>query len=156
MFKKKIPSWKKRLVSASDILKKIEPGMNIFIGTGAAEPRTLVNSLMNAKEYALQDLTLVQLVSFGDAISYKALQSKRYRLKTFFSGWVSAEAISAGRVDLVPSRFSAIPLLMKEGQIPIDIAFIQITPPQQRRILQPWYRRGCCQARHGPGRSCCG
>ncbi len=131
MFKKKIPSWKKRLVSASDILKKIEPGMNIFIGTGAAEPRTLVNSLMNAKEYALQDLTLVQLVSFGDAISYKALQSKRYRLKTFFSGWVSAEAISAGRVDLVPSRFSAIPLLMKEGQIPIDIAFIQITPPNK-------------------------
>lgn len=60
--------------------------MNIFIGTGAAEPRTLVNSLMHAKGYSLQDLTLVQLVSFGDAISYKALQSKRYRLKTFFLG----------------------------------------------------------------------
>ncbi|MCF6249319.1 MAG: GNAT family N-acetyltransferase [Desulfobacula sp.] len=131
MFKKKHPSWKKQFVSPEDILKKIEPGMNIFIGTGAAEPRTLVNSLMNAKGLALQDLTLVQLVSFGDAISYKALQSKRYRLKTFFSGWVSAEAISAGQVDLVPSRFSAIPLLMKEGQIPIDIAFIQITPPNK-------------------------
>ena len=97
MFKKNYPSWKKKLVRPEDILKKIEPGMNIFIGTGAAEPRTLVNSLMKAKGYALQDLTLVQLVSFGDAISYKALQSKRYRLKTFFSGWVSAEAISAGR-----------------------------------------------------------
>jgi acyl-CoA hydrolase/ribosomal protein S18 acetylase RimI-like enzyme len=129
MFKKRKPSWKKKLVRPEDILNRIEPGMNIFIGTGAAEPRTLVNSLMKAKGGALQDLTLIQLVSFGDAISYKALQSKRYRLKTFFSGWVSAEAISAGRVDLVPSRFSAIPLLMKEGQIPIDIAFIQITPP---------------------------
>lgn len=124
-------SWKQNLVSPGDVLKKIEPGMNIFIGTGAAEPRTLVNSLMNEKRLALQDLTLVQLVSFGDAISYKALQSKQYRLKTFFSGWVSAEAISAGRVDLVPSRFSAIPLLMKEGQIPVDIAFIQITPPNK-------------------------
>ena len=131
MFKKKSPSWKKNLVQPEDILKQIEPGMNIFIGTGAAEPRTLVNSLMNTKGVALQDLTLVQLVSFGDAISYKALQSKRYRLKTFFSGWVSAEAISAGRVDLVPSRFSAIPLLMKEGQIPVDIAFIQITAPNK-------------------------
>ena len=105
--------------------------MNIFIGTGAAEPRTLVNCLMHAKKYSLQDLTLIQLVSFGDAISYKALQSKRYRLKTFFSGWVSAEAIFAGQVDLVPSRFSAIPLLMKEGQIPIDVAFVQITPPNR-------------------------
>ena len=128
---KKTPSWKKKVVSPGDVLKKIEPGMNIFIGTGAAEPRTLVNCLMHAKGYGLQDLTLIQLVSFGDAISYKALQSKRYRLKTFFSGWVSAEAISAGQVDLVPSRFSAIPLLMKEGQIPIDIAFVQITPPNR-------------------------
>ena len=128
---KKTPSWKKKTVSPGDVLKKIKPGMNIFIGTGAAEPRTLVNCLMHAKGYSLQDLTLIQLVSFGDAISYKALQSRRYRLKTFFSGWVSAEAISAGRVDLVPSRFSAIPLLMKEGLIPIDVAFIQITPPNR-------------------------
>ena len=130
MLKKK-PSWKKKVVSPGDVLKKIKPGMNIFIGTGAAEPRTLVNCLMHAKKYSLQDLTLIQLVSFGDAISYKALQSKRYRLKTFFSGWVSAEAIFAGQVDLVPSRFSAIPLLMKEGQIPIDVAFVQITPPNR-------------------------
>ncbi len=129
MFRKKIPSWKKKLVTPSDVLKKIQPGMNIFIGTGSAEPRTLVNCLMDEKGYALQDLTLIQLVSFGDAISYKALQSRRFRLKTFFSGWVSAEAIAAGQVDLVPSRFSAIPSLMKSGQIPIDVAFIQITPP---------------------------
>ncbi|RLC13840.1 MAG: GNAT family N-acetyltransferase, partial [Deltaproteobacteria bacterium] len=122
MLLKKTPSWKKKIVSPNDVLEKIEPGMNIFIGTGSAEPRTLVNCLMHTEGYGLQDLTLIQLVSFGDAISYKALQSKRYRLKTFFSGWVSAEAISAGQVDLVPSRFSAIPLLMKQGQIPIDIA----------------------------------
>ena len=131
MLLKKTPAWKKKIVSPRAVLKKIVPGMNIFIGTGAAEPRTLVNCLMHANGFSLQDLTLIQLVSFGDAISYKALQSKRYRLKTFFSGWVSAEAISAGQVDLVPSRFSAIPLLIKEGQIPIDVAFVQITPPNQ-------------------------
>lgn len=131
MFLSRKPLWKKKAVTPEEILKQFEPGMNIFIGTGAAEPRTLINSLMQEKEGALQDLTLIQLVSFGDAISYHALQSKKYRLKTFFSGWVSAEAISEGRVDLVPARFSAIPLLMKEGQIPIDVAIIQITPPNQ-------------------------
>ncbi len=131
MFLKKTPPWKKKLVTPADVLAKIEPGMNIFIGTGAAEPRTLVNCLMDEKGHGLQDLTLIQLVSFGDAISYKALQSKRYRLKTFFSGWVSAEAIAAGLVDLVPARFSAILQLMKDGHIPIDVAFIQITPPNR-------------------------
>lgn len=103
--------------------------MHIFIGTGTAEPRTLVNALMSAEGHRLEDLTLIQLLSFGDAVSYKALESHRYRLRTFFSGWVSAEAITAGRVDMIPSRFSSIPGLMKDGLIPIDVAFIQISPP---------------------------
>ncbi len=129
MFKKKIPSWKKNTVSTDKVLQKIEPGMHIFIGTGTAEPRTLVNALMSAEGHRLEDLTLIQLLSFGDAVSYKALESHRYRLRTFFSGWVSAEAITAGRVDMIPSRFSSIPGLMKDGLIPIDVAFIQISPP---------------------------
>lgn len=129
MFKKKIPSWKKNTVSTDAVLRKIEPGMHIFIGTGTAEPRTLVNALMSHQSHKLDDLTLVQLLSFGDAISYKALESHRYRLRTFFSGWVSAEAITAGQVDMIPSRFSSIPALIKDGQIAIDVAFVQITPP---------------------------
>ncbi len=129
MFKKKIPSWKSCCVTTDKVLSKIDPGMNIFIATGTAEPRTLVNALMSAEGYSLEDLTLIQLLSFGDAVSYKALESHRYRLKTFFSGWVSAKAITAGRVDLIPARFSTVPWLMRDGLIPIDVAFIQITPP---------------------------
>ncbi len=74
---------------------------------------------------------MIQLVSLGDAISLQALRSNRYRLKTFFSGWVASEAISEGLVDLIPSRFSQIPDLIKSGQIPIDVAFVQITPPNE-------------------------
>lgn len=117
------------IVTPDEVLKRIEPGMNIFIGTGTAEPRTIVKHLMASKAYNLQDLTLIQLVSFGDAISLQALQSHKYRLKTFFSGWVASDAISAGQVDLISSRFSNIPRLFRTGQIPIDVAFIQITPP---------------------------
>ncbi|MDA8138757.1 MAG: GNAT family N-acetyltransferase [Desulfobacteraceae bacterium] len=117
------------IASPDEVLKRIEPGMNIFIGTGTAEPRTIVKHLMTSKYGNLQDLTLIQLVSFGDAISLQALQSHKYRLKTFFSGWVASEAISAGYVDLIPSRFSTVPHLFSSGQIPIDVALIQITPP---------------------------
>lgn len=129
MFRKKIPAWKKQCVSTEKVLSKIEPGMHIFIGTGTAEPRTLVNALMSADGCNLEDLTLIQLLSFGDAVSYNALESHRFRLKTFFSGWVSALAITAGLVDLIPARFSRIPLLMRDGLIPIDVAFLQVTPP---------------------------
>jgi acyl-CoA hydrolase/GNAT superfamily N-acetyltransferase len=65
----------------------------------------------------------------GDAISIEERFTRKFRLKTFFAGWVASEAIKAGRVDLIPSRFSRIPRLIESGTIKIDAAFIQITQP---------------------------
>ncbi len=124
--------WKKSIVPPETILSKIEPGMSIFLGTGAAEPRTLVKHLMASKLSNLRDLELVQLVSFGDAIPIDERYLHKYRLKTFFSGWIASEAITAGRIDLVPSRTSSIPWLFKSGSIDVDVAFIQITPPDEQ------------------------
>ena len=129
--KRENKEWKKRVVSPEEALAKIRPGMNIFLGTGVAEPRTLVKELMASTAANLQDLTLIQLLSFGDTLSLEALKSNKYRLKTFFSGWVASESISAGRVDLIPSRFSAIPRLIRDRHIPVDAAFIQITEPDE-------------------------
>ena len=125
------PEWEKQIVSPERVMEQIEPGTSIFIGTGVGEPRTLVKHLMTANSANLKDLQLIQLVSLGDAISVAALDSNAYRLKTFYSGWVASEAITAGQVDLIPSSFSRIPKIMESGRIPIDVAFIQITPPNQ-------------------------
>ncbi len=124
-------TWEDSVVTPEFVMNKIRPGMSIFVGTGPAEPRTLVKSLTTSESYNLQDLQLIQLVSVGDAISQKELRFQRYRLKTFFSGWIADEAITAGRVDLIPSRFDNIPSLFESGQLPVDVAFIQITPPNE-------------------------
>jgi len=124
-------NWEDRVVSPDKVLEKIQPGMCIFLGTGAAEPRTLVKHLMASNADNLQDLELFQLLSFGDAISLKVLKNQKFRLKTFFSGWVAKDAITEGRVDLIPSRFSKLSQLIASRQIPFDIAFIQITPPNK-------------------------
>ena len=121
--------WKYKVVSPEEVLSKIEPGMAIFLGTGMAEPRTMVKHLMASEEPNLQDLELIQLVSIGDTIPIDERYSRKFRLKTFFSGWIASEAVSAGRVDLIPSRFSRIPGLFKSGAIHIDATFIQISPP---------------------------
>ncbi|MGP8154268.1 MAG: GNAT family N-acetyltransferase [Smithella sp.] len=121
--------WQYKVVSPEEVLSKIEPGMAIFLGTGMAEPRTLVKHLMASGEPNLQDLELIQLLSIGDTIPIDERYSRKFRLKTFFSGWIASEAISAGRVDLIPSRFSRIPGLFKSGAIHIDATFIQISPP---------------------------
>lgn len=121
--------WSDKIVSPDNILKKIEPGMSIFLGSGMAEPRTLIRRLMASKQTNLQDLELIQLVSLGDLLAIDERYARKFRLKTFFSGWIASEAVSEGRVDLIPSRFSRIPWLFKTGAINIDVAFILISPP---------------------------
>jgi len=101
-------SWQQKLVEPAEVLERIKPGMGIFLGTGAAEPQLLIETLMEAEAPNLQDLELIQLVSLGSAISLDTIKSHKYRLKTFFSGWVAGDAIASGRVDLVPARFSGI------------------------------------------------
>ncbi|MDM8548641.1 hypothetical protein QUF72_01135 [Desulfobacterales bacterium HSG2] len=122
--------WKNRIVPSERVLEKIRPGMNIFLGTAAAEPRTLVKHLMTSDAANLLDPELSQLVSL-DAISLKAYHSRKYRVKTFFSGWQASEAITAGLADLIPSRYSQIPQVIRSGQIPVDVGFVQITPPDK-------------------------
>jgi len=118
-------------VSPQKALERIEPGMSIFIGTGVGEPATLVRQLIESDADNLQDLELVQLVSLGDTIDPGDSKTRKYRLKTFFSGWVASDAITQGRVDLIPSRFSGIPDLILRGLIAIDAAFVQVTPPDE-------------------------
>jgi acyl-CoA hydrolase len=123
--------WEQQLVNPEQVMPLMRPGMRVFVGTGAAEPRTLVQHLMASRSSKLQDLELIQLASFAEAVALDNLQARKFRLKTFFSGWVAQEAIAAGRVDLIPSRLSQIPRLMETGKITVDAAFVQITPPDK-------------------------
>ena len=132
MQKKPESYWKQKIVEPRVALSGIKPGMSIFLGTGIAEPRTLLKHLFTAQMSNLSDLELIQIVSLGDAVYLSTYQNKlKFRLKTFFSGWLASEAITAGFVDMIPCRFSSIPGLVTSGAIKVDAAFIQISPPDQ-------------------------
>ncbi len=121
--------WQQRVIPPEQVLNHIRPGMSIFLGSGVAEPQTLTQQLFAADYPNLNDLELIQLTRHTDFFSLKKLDYKKYRLKTFFSTWISSEAVFAGNVDLIPGRFSQIQELIKSNRIPIDVAFVQITPP---------------------------
>jgi acyl-CoA hydrolase len=89
MAKISLHDWQSAVVKPETVIRKIKPGMSIFLGTAVAEPRTMVRHLMTSDARNLEDLELIQLVSVGDAVSLQTLQSKNFRLKTFFNGWVA-------------------------------------------------------------------
>jgi len=123
--------WEDLVVSPEEALAYIKPGMTIFLGSGVAEPRTLMKALIDSGAPNTIDLELIQLTSHSDVLSLKNRDWQKYRLKTFFSTWISTDAVIAGSVDLIPGRISQIPKIIKSKRIPIDVAFIQITPPDE-------------------------
>jgi len=127
-----LSNWEEHLVSPETVLNHIKPGMTVFIGTGPAAPRTLITTLLDVDAHNIRDLELIQLAVQGDTIlSVEKLNAPNYRLKTFFSGFVSWDTISTGQVDLIPAYSSEIPQIIKSRRIEVDVAFIQITPPDE-------------------------
>jgi acyl-CoA hydrolase/L-amino acid N-acyltransferase YncA len=120
--------WMQKLVSPEQVLEELRPGLNIFLGTGMAEPRTLINYLLKAKSKKIQDLEFLQLGSFWETAA-EITKTGKHRFKTFFSGWMAEGTLRQSRMDLIPCRPSRIPALIESGQIPIDMAFFQVTPP---------------------------
>ena len=121
--------WQEKVISVTEVLNKITPGMSIFLSTGPAEPRGFIKALNTSKQNNLNDLELIQAFSLGETFSAREIYSKKYRLKTCFSGRSSSEAIASGKVDLIPVFLSQIPYLIGSGQINIDVAVIEITEP---------------------------
>ncbi len=124
-------NWKEKVVSPDKVLKRIKPGMSLFIGTGASEPRTLVKHLMMSNKGNLADLELIQLVNFTNTLTLDTFDANKYRLKTFSSGNELNHAITQGFVDLIPTRLTRLHRLFETGRIPINVGFIQITLPDE-------------------------
>ncbi len=121
--------WESSVVTPEIAASHLKPGMSIFLGSGAAEPGTMVKYLMDPGTRHIEDLEFIQVLSFGDAISLQALGAKNFRLKTFFSGWAAKAAISEGLIDFIPSHFSRIPALIRNEQVVVNAAIVQIAPP---------------------------
>ena len=123
--------WKEKIVSLDEAVKQLQPGMRVYISSGSAEPRALIKHLMASKNPNIQDLELIQIASFADAISLQNLKRQKFRLKVFFSGWMAGEAIASGHVDLIPCDPYRIPELFQKGKIKVDAVLVQITPPDE-------------------------
>lgn len=116
------------IMSAEQAVKRLRPGQRVFIGTGCAEPMTLVNA-MTKRGAELTDTELVHLLTFGEA-PYANTDMRRYfRVNSFFIAKNVREVIQEGLGDYTPLHLSDIPRLFHSGQLPLDVALIQITPP---------------------------
>ncbi|MCX7915888.1 MAG: 4-hydroxybutyrate CoA-transferase, partial [Verrucomicrobiae bacterium] len=129
------PHWQQKYASmiatADEAVRTLRPGQRIFIGTGCAEPLELVDALAR-RGPELTDTELVHLLTFGEAPYANEQMRQYFRVNSFFISKNVREVIQSGFGDYTPIHLSDIPRLFKSGQLPLDAALIQVTPPDER------------------------
>lgn len=122
--------YKDKLSTAEKAVSIIKPGDRIFIGSGAAEPQVLVKALVD-KASSLADTKIFHIMTLGVAPYTEPKFTDQFRHNAFFIGANTRKAVAEGRADFTPIFLSEIPALFRTGRIPIDVALIQVTPPDE-------------------------
>ncbi len=108
--------------------KFIKNGYRIFLGTGASCPHTLIDLFLESAQH-FSDLEFIYLLSLGKSPWIDPAYEANLRVNTFFLDPGTRDAVRSGKADYTPCFLSEIPALLKDNILPVDIAFIQVTPP---------------------------
>jgi acyl-CoA hydrolase/GNAT superfamily N-acetyltransferase len=106
----------------------VRRGQRIFLGSGAAEPQALVAALAR-RSGELADTEIVHIMTLGIAPYAEAAAASAFRHNALFIGANVRPAVDAGRADYTPIFLSEVPRLFRTGRVPIDVALIQVSPP---------------------------
>lgn len=120
----------KKLVDKDTAVSRIRRGSRVFIGTGCGEPQTLIHAMI--ADMRLQDIMLYQMMSFTLAryIDEESFR-KRFLLKLFFISNPMRKAAFEGWIDYIPAYLSQIPELFRSQRIGLDVALVQVSPPDR-------------------------
>jgi acyl-CoA hydrolase/GNAT superfamily N-acetyltransferase len=123
-----VSKYSNMILTAEQAVAKIRPGQRVFIGSGGAQPLHLVQALV-ARHADLADTQVISSLTLGEApYAYKEL-ADYFSVNTFFISANVREMIQEGYGAYTPLSLSDIPALFASGEMPIDVALIQVTPP---------------------------
>ena len=121
-------TYKERLTDAQSALSRIRRGARIFIGSACGVPQLLIKTLINARRN-IPDAEIIHFLDIGQASHTDKTYNEYFRHNALFIGSSMRAAIKEGRADYTPIFLSEIPLLMERGSMPIDVALITVSPP---------------------------
>lgn len=117
-----------KLVAAGQAVQNIQSGDRVVTGHACGEPAALIEALV-ARAPELTDVEIVHMVAMGPAKYAQPGLAQSFRHNALFVGGSTRKAVEEKRADFTPCFFSEIPRLFKDGILPVDVALIQVTPP---------------------------
>ena len=120
-----------KLLTPEQAVQQVKPGHRVFVGTACATPRALIRALEQVTPTP-PDVELIHFLT-TDSIAHDAQGAPvtKYRHQCFFVGMDMREAVKRGQAEYLPVSIAAVPELFNIGRYGLDVAFIQVSPPDR-------------------------
>jgi len=126
-------NWTRKAVSAEEAVGSIQSGMNVFVHGAAATPTPLLKAMV--RRDGLEGVRLYHMHTSGDTPFVEPGCEGRFFSISLFTGPALRKPIEDGRADFMPIFLSDIPALFRTGGVRLDVALLQVSPPDLH---------GCC------------
>jgi 4-hydroxybutyrate CoA-transferase len=123
--------YQSRIISPQDAVRAaIKSGDRIFLTGNVSVPQKVLAALV---DYApnLHDVEICQALTIGPADYVKPELEGHLRVNTLFISHNVRKAVHEGRADFTPVLLSEFPLLFKRGLLPLDVAIIHVSLPDE-------------------------
>ncbi len=129
-----VDDFKKKLVTAEEAVSAIKSGDRVYISGNAATPYVLMHALAKRKN-ELEDVELVHVLLMGEDPLSKPEMEGHFRHNSLFVGPADRKAINEGRADYIPIFLHQIPGLMYSDQMPLNVAILHLSPPDEHGFM---------------------
>ncbi len=123
--------YQENRLSVETAISKIHSGQRIFIGSSCGEPQHLVKGLADASSH-YTDLEIIRLFSKESTSLSKIAEKSKSRnlnIRSFYLGSANSKSFKGDLRFITPINISDVHRLIRSRLLPIQVAFIQVTPP---------------------------
>ena len=129
-----VDNYKSKLCAAEEAVRLIKSGDRVYYGGNAAMPRALISALAERRD-ELENVQLNHVLLLGEDLLSAPGMEGHFRHNSLFVGPADREAVNDGRADYMPIFLHQIPRLFNEGIIPLDVAIVQVSTPDEHGFM---------------------
>ena len=129
-----LDNYKKKLCSLEEAVSVVKSNDRVYISGNAATPFCLMDALANRKD-ELKDVEITHVLLLGEDPLSKPEMEGHFRHNSLFVGPADRAAVNEGRADYIPVFLYEIPSLFYSGLLPVDVAFLHVSPPDEHGFM---------------------
>jgi acyl-CoA hydrolase len=115
--------------TADDAVRLIKSGDRVFVHGGSAVPSVLLSALVD-RSAELEDVELVHLHLNGEGAT-PTMRAPHLRHRALFVDASTRDAVASGAATYIPAFLSDVPALFSSGRLPLDVALLHVSPPDE-------------------------